>query len=409
MPVVDMLARARQIFRSLTVFNFSQQYPKAYLISVAIAALVGYLYLLLFPAGAIFGVYQFYQSVTTPFTGQTILTALTWASVTLLCAGISHGIATIRFKEPEGIRLKPENAQLVFNKLDEIREEIRMPKIHDVILTRRFELDIQKTPVWSLPVWSRNTLVIGYPFMQSLSPENFNCALTRKLLQYAKRKNLVYNWLSYLRVTWRLYPDSFKRRNKVGDQLSYWFFRLYSHVYRHLATYVTQTDELHADSLALNYLNDRDVFKTAESIRLVQFFLDQQFWPKLNELLVRGAVKPEHIKPYEHLPKSALQMMRSPKVSHWLKMLSIEKTSEGSNEAPFAHRMHNMGYGKIILPDISNTTAAQYYFGPGNVKLVQRMNQVWAANTSQHIARTNRQSKTGNKNVLVQQRLTVAF
>jgi len=409
MPVVNMLARARQIIRSLTIFNFSQQYPKAYLITVIITALVGYMYLLLFPAGAIFGIYQFYQVITAPFTGQTILTALTWVSVTLFCAGISHGIATIRFREPEGIRLKPENAQLIFNKLDEIREEIRIPKIHDVILTRRFELDIQKTPTWCLPVWSRNTLVIGYPFMQSLSPENFNCATTRKLLQYAKRRNLVYNWLSYMRVTWRLYPISFKQRNKVGDQISHWFFSIYSRFYQHLAMYVTQTDELQADSLALNYLNDRDVFKTAESIRLVQFFLDQHFWPKLNELLARGAVKPEHIKPYEHLPKSSSQMMRSPKVRHWLKMLSIENTNAGSDEAPFAHRMHNMGYGKIILPDINSTTAAQYYFGPGNLKLVQRMNQIWAANTSHQIARANKPSKTGNKNVLAQQRLTVAF
>jgi hypothetical protein len=408
MTVVDKLARARQFFCSLTLFNFSQRYPKAYLIAVTITALVGYLYLIMFPAGALFGGYQFYLTVTAAFNDQTILTALTWASLTLFCAGITHGIATIRFSPPEGIQLKPENAQLVFNKLEEIQEQIRWPRIDNVILSRRFELTIQKTPVWSLPFWSHNTLIIGYPFMQTLSPEYFDCALTRKLLQYAKRRNVFYNWLSYLRTTWELYPASFKQRNKVGDQLSYWFFKIYGRFYRYLALYVTQTDELYADGLALNHMNDRDVFKTAESIRLVQFFLNQHFWPKLNELLARGAVKPEQIKPYEHLPKSALQMLKSPRVNHWLKILSLENACEGSHEAPFAKRMHSMGYGKMIAPNMYNSTAAQYYFGPGNSQIVQRMNMVWAKHVARNLAEAQKQSKAGN-DALAQQRLTVAF
>ncbi|WP_455365783.1 hypothetical protein [Kaarinaea lacus] len=408
MPVVDKLARARQIFRSLTLFNLAQQYSKAYLVLVTITALVGYLYLLMFPAGALFGIYQFYLTVTAPFADQTILTALTWASVTLFCAGITHGIATIRFAQPEGIPLKRENAQLVFNKLEEIQQQIKWPTIHSVVLSRRFELSIQKTPMWCLPFWSRNTLVIGYPFMQTLSPEYFDCAITRKLLQYGKRRNMFYNWLSFLRTTWELYPNSFKQRNKVGDQLSYWFFKVYSRFYRYLALYVTQTDELYADDLALNYMNDRDVFETAESIRLVQFFLDQHFWPKLNELLARGAVKPDQIRPYEHLSKSTLQMLKNPKVNHWLKLLSLENTSEGSQEAPFAKRMHSMGYGKMIPPNRYNTTAAQYYFGPGNPQIVQRMNIVWAKHVSRDLARAHKKAKSGS-NELAQQRLTVAF
>ena len=158
--------------------------------------------------------------------------------------------------------------------------------------------------MWGIPFWSRNTLVIGYPFMQTLPPEYFDCALIRKILQFSKRRNLFINWLSYLRDTWLLYPEAFKKRNLVGDQLGHWFFRIYGSFYRYLALYITQKDELCADSLALNNLNDRDVFKTAESIRLVQFFLNQHYWPKLSELLARDSVTPEQVKPYEYLPKS---------------------------------------------------------------------------------------------------------
>jgi len=408
MPVKEKFMRALHFFRSLTLFNFAHQYPKSYLITVTVTALLGYLYLLMFPAGAIFGIYQFYLTVAAPFESQTLLTALTWVSVTLFCAGITHGIASIRFKNPEGIPLRPEKAQLIFNKLEEIIEEYKWPKIHNVILTRRFELNIIKTPIWGIPFWSKNTLVIGYPFMQTLPPEYFDCALTRKTLQFSKRRNLFVNWLSFLRVSWLLYPEAFKQRNLVGDQLGLWFFRIYGSFYRYLALYITQKDELCADTLALNNLNDRDVFKTAESIRLVQFFLNQHYWPKLGELLARDTITPVQIKPYEHLAKSTIQMMNSTRINHWLKILSIETDCEGSHEAPFAKRMDVMGYGKMCAPEAFETTAAQYYFGPDNAQLIQRMNDLWASHIQKEIKQTCR-NKKNKLSASVEQSLTVAF
>lgn len=408
MAVVDKLVRAWQFLRSLTLFNFAHQYPKFYLITVSLFALLGYLYLLVFPTGAVFGIYQFYLTVTTPFEDQTLLKALTWASVTLFCAGITHGLASIRFKVPDGIPLEKKSAQLIFNKLEEINNEYNRLKIHNVILTRRFELNIIKTPIWGIPFLSKNTLVIGYPFMQTLPPEYFDCALTRKILQFSKKRNLFFNWLSYLRVTWLLYPNAFKQRNLVGDQLGHWFFRIYGHLYRHLALYITQKDELCADSLALNNLNDRDVFKTAESIRLVQFFLNQHYWPKLGELLARDKVTPEQVKPYEYLPKSNLQMMNSAQINHWLKILSMETHCEGRHEAPFAKRMDVMGYGKMYAPKAFESTAAQYYFGPDNVQLIRHMNDLWASHIKKEI-RQMRQNTKHKKIATAKQRLSVAF
>ena len=408
MAVVDKFARASQFFRSLTLFNFAHQYPKIYLVTVTVTALLGYLYILMFPIGAVFGIYQFYATVTTPFADQSLLVALSWASVTLFCAGITHGIATVRFKNPEGISLQPEKAQLIFNKLDEINEEYKWPKFQKVILTRRFELNIIKTPILGMPFWSTNTLVIGYPFMQTLSPEYFDCALTRKILQYAKRSNLFYNWLSFLRVTWLLYPEAFKQRNLVGDQLGHWFFRIYGNFYRYLAVYVAQKDELCADSLALNNLNDRDVFKTAETIRLVQFFLNQHYWPKLGELLSRDTVTAEQVKPYEYLPKSNFQMMNSTQINHWLKILSMETSCAGRHEAPFAKRMDVMGYGKMYAPNAFETTAAQYYFGPANPQLVKRMNDLWASHIKKELQQIHKNRKNQTM-ATAEQRLSVAF
>jgi hypothetical protein len=408
MSAVDSIKHAYQFIRSLSLYNFYRKNSKAYIGFVTLVALVGYGYLLMFPLGVVFGSYQLYLTILTPFDNHMLLATVSWASVVLFCAGITHGIATIKLKQPEGIALAKENAQLVFDRIEEIEESIKWPKIDNVILSRRFELNIIKTPRWYAPFWSKSTLVIGYPFLQTLSPENFDCALTRKILQYSKRKNLLVNWLSFLRVSWAQYPAAFKERNIVGDQLSYWFFHFYSWAYRSLALYTTQLDELQADELALNHLNDRDLFRAIESVRLVQKFLNEHYWPKLSDALARASTSPEKIKPYEHLPKTAAQMMKSNKVDQWLKILTLEDESEGSHEPSFRERMDMMGYTKMCPLKPFEKTAAEYYFGPANPKLITHMNKLWAYHIKQELDK-NKQSESARKSNPAEQKLLVAF
>jgi len=393
MSAVDSLARARQLFRSVTLYNFYRKYTKAYTAVITAVALIGYAWLLMFPAVAVLSANQFYLAVQLPFNSQVLATSIIWFSVTLLCAGISYSLFTLKFKGAEGIPLTREKAQLIFDKIDEIEQTVKWPKIDEVVLSRRFELNIIKTPKRYAPFWSKTTLVIGYPLLQTLSPEFFNCALTRKILQYAKRNNLFINWLSFLRTTWELYPAALKERNKIGDQLSYVFFRFYSWLYRKAALYITQLDELQADSLALKELNDTDLLRTVESIRLVQKLLSEHYWPKLSTALQQASASPEKIKPYEHLPKTTAQMMNSGIASAWLEQLAMETDSEGSHEPAFSERMDMMGQRKLSDVRPLEKSAAEYYFGPTNPKRVAHMNKLWAHHVKLEFSRKQQTSR----------------
>lgn len=390
MPVVSKIKDIHQSIRSWSLYNLYCRFCKTYLALVTITALLGYVYILLFPAGFIYGVWRLFELFPAPLNVHTLLSASIWLAVSLTCALIAHGIFTIRFKDPEGIALPRAKARLIYQKLDDIQKDIKWPRIDNVVLTRRFELNIIKTPLRGAPLWSRTTLVIGVPFMQSLSPEQFDCALTRKVLQFSKGRNIYFNWLSYLRTTWMLYPDTFKQRRNIGDQISRWFFHFYSRYYRYIALYATQLDELHADALALNILNDRDLFRTVETIRLAQIFLNQHYWPKINELVSRQAIAVKNIRPYEHLSKSVNQALDSPRVGHWLKMLSLEKDSKGRHEPPFTRRMEYMGYNKIVAVKPFGRSAAGYYLGVGYQRLTEHMNELWARNLSYRTSRSRR-------------------
>jgi hypothetical protein len=405
MPVISKIKDIYQSIRSWSLYKLYCRYCNVYLAMVTVIALLGYLYILLFPVGIIYGIWRLYDLIPASLNAHTLLSASIWLAVSLSCALVAHGIFTTRFKDPEGIALPRAKARLIYRKLDQIQKDIKWPGIDNVILTRRFELNIIKTPVRGALLWSRTTLVIGIPFMQSLSPEQFDCALTRKVLQFSKGRNIFFNWLSYLRTTWALYPDAFKQRRNIGDQISRWFFHYYSRFYRYLALYATQLDELHADSLALNSLNDRDLFRTVETIRLAQIFLNQHYWPKINELVSGQVIAIQNIRPYEHLSKSVIQALDSPRVGHWLKMLSLEKDSKGRHEPPFARRMEFMGYNKVVAVKPFTRPAAEYYLGAGYQPLIRHMNQLWA----RHVSNRPRRNYRRNPATSVRQSLNAAF
>ncbi|MGD8559336.1 MAG: hypothetical protein PVG89_01295 [Gammaproteobacteria bacterium] len=405
MPVISKLKEIFHSIRSWSLYKIYRRYTNIYLGIVTIGALIGYVYLLLFPFGVIFGAWQLYALFPAPLNLDTALSALVWLSVILFGAGMTHGIVTLKFRDLDGIALPPAKAQLIYDKIHEIQQDIQWPPINNVVVTRRFELNIIKTPIRGIPFWSRTTLVIGIPFMQSLSPEQFDCALTRRILQFSKRRNVFYNWLSFLRVTWSLYPDTFGQRAKVGDRISYWFFYLYSRLYRHAALYATQLDELHADAMALNALNDRDLFRTVETARLAHIFLNQHYWPKINELVKRNSIALHNIRPYDHISKSVIQVLQSPRVKDWLKMLSLEKQSQGRHEPPFAERMEFMGYNKTVMVQPFTRTAAMHYFGNDTDRLVQHMNELWVRN----LGSRNRKSRHHHAMTHAQQRLKAAI
>jgi len=408
MSVVDRFVRARQFLQSLTIYNFYKKHAKVYVGFVTVLALIGYMYLLLFPAAVIVGAYQLFHTAQLPVNNHMMLMSGIWLSITIFCAGITYSLMTLKFKDVEGIPLTADKAQLIYNKIDEIQQLSKWPRINNIVLTRRFELNIIKTPVRYAPFWSKTTLVIGYPFLQTLSPESFDCALTRTILQFAKRRNIFINWLNFLRVTWEQYPHALKARNQIGDKFCNVFFHFYALLYRRFALYITQLDELQADSLALNELNDQDLFRTVQAVQLIQKFLNEYYWPKLSGALQQAPSSPEKIKPYEHLPRTAAQMMRSDVAVHWLKLFTRETDSKGKAEPSFRERMDMMGYRKVCSMQPYIKSAAEHYFGPANPKLVAHMNKLWAHHVRQEMA-NKKQKKRAHKSDPTQQKLLVAF
>jgi len=379
-PAASLLDKTNRKFisRSFSLYNFSQRFPSLYAGIAAILSVVGFAYILMFPVLFAIATLNGFEMLNNPFTQTSASLFASLFGISLFLFLMSYRLFDIKFLVPEGITLDEKNAPQLMKKLQNLKKERRIPKIHQVVLTRRHELNIIKIPVLGLPIWSRNVLAIGYPLLQTLSPEYFDCALSRRLVQYAKGRGMMTNWLSTMRQIWTRYASSLKDRKGVTDLIHYCFFAPYSSMYRRYAVYLTQKDELRADEAALNLVNDRDLLKSAQTLRITQAMLIQYYWPKLNDAIQNNLSSPTNIRPYFHLPNTLAELLKNEDIETWFIRLGQEVISEGSAEAPFARRMDQMGHRKVSIPKPFDVNAAKHYFGEEYDTMTDHMDELWA-------------------------------
>jgi len=386
---VESTLSSKQKVRALSVQNFARKFPKLYLASTTVLALAGFVYILAIPALLVITMLNGFEMLNSPFTDDVVMLLVALFSISLFLFMVGYKLFDLKFVGPGGITLNHENANALIEKLQQLKNEKGIPKIHDVILTRRHELNLIKIPRFGLPIWSKNVLAIGYPLLQTLPADYFDVALVRRLAQFNKRKNMLHNWLSFMRRTWTIYAVSLKARKGVIDLLHYCFFAPYASAYRSFAVYISQKDELMADEKALQYCNDRDLMKTAQTLRITRAMLLQYFWPKLNEDLQTNTAAPHYVQPYTILPETLNTLLRSKNVDAWFIRLGQEDVNPGDAEAPFALRMQALGQRKVAIPDAFETSAAQHYFDVQYNKMTDLLNSLWAEEVQKELFEKN--------------------
>lgn len=353
----------------------AQEHTKAYLLFCGSIALAGYAYLLVFPALFMVSTGKLYTLYPETVASGMNYTHYLWLSLFLISILVSFRIFSFRFPKVEGVRVKPEKLPALFKVLDNIQSETGNLSINRVIVTDKFELELIKSPVFGIPVWSHNILVIGLPFLQSLSSTHFRCALTRKLLQFNKRGNLLSNWLYQMRQIWQHYLRQLHRDCRFGDQALLWFFMLYTPFYRSITVSAAQLDELRADRKVLDMINNDDVFKTIESIIISKIFLSKQYWPKIRNMFKQDPKA--NIFPYAKLERIIKSAFMRNDLKQWLEK-NYELDGGPLDTTPtLKARMDVLGRRHVKPPSSPDETAAMVYLENAYNEVVKRIDEKW--------------------------------
>lgn len=353
----------------------AQEQPTLYLLSSCAVAVAGFAYLIIFPSLFMVSIGKLYTLYPETISSGMHFSHYLWLSLFLISTLVSFRIFSFRFPKIEGVRVKPEKLPTLFTVLDTLQQETGNPTIQRVIVTDKYELELIKSPIFGIPFWSHNILVIGLPFLQSLSSAHFRCALTRKLLQFNKRGNLLSNWLYQMRQIWQHYLRQLQRDCRFGEQALLWFFMLYTPLFRSITVSAAQLDELVADRKVLDMINNDDVFKTIESIIISKIFLSKQYWPK-----VRGMFKQDpnaNIYPYAKLERIIKSAFMRNDLKQWLEK-NYEMESGPLDTTPtLKARMDVLGRKDVKPPSSPNETAAMVYLENAYSEVVKRIDEKW--------------------------------
>lgn len=362
------------------IYKQAQIFPNIYAALVLVVALAGFAYLLLFPALMLIGMWTLGAYAITGYSIGDIFNLAFWACITGISAINTIYLVKIKFRDTEGIPLESPAASNLHALLDSFGHEARIPRIDRIVVSEQLSIDLVKTPVAPIPLWSNNTLVIGLPLMQCLSPDYFKCAVIRKLLQYSKQRHWLIKWLHQLRNIWMLYLNMMSANVTTSNFVLVIFFRFYAPLYRDLATPIAHRNELEADLDSLQHINDEDLLQTIETIIVSKIYLDQQYWPKLVKLLKEN--KDYSFQPYSNLEKVLKSGLTTKTTKRWLDSIYRDESHKIKAIPSLRARMYNIGRNKIRIPEKIETSAANTYLDKDYAFFVNGANHLWMQRNS---------------------------
>ncbi|MCI0507062.1 MAG: hypothetical protein L0Z73_13265 [Gammaproteobacteria bacterium] len=373
--IIDKLKLLDSDFVWQQIYSFAQKYPNIYAATQVIVAIAGYAYLLLFPVLLLAGIWILVSYAITEQSTASIAQIIYWTVITGVSAMVTIQLTKIRFFAAQGITLEPTMAAKLHLLLDKYSDRVAIPRIDRIVVTEQLSIDIVKTPTTPIPFWSSNTLVIGLPLMQCLSPEYFECATIRKLLQYSKHRHWLIKWLHQLRSVWLLYMNLLSKNVSFGSLLLAVFFRLYAPLYRDLTIPIAHRNELEADLDTLQFVNDEDLLQTIESVIVAKIYLDQQYWPKIQKSLKEN--RGQDITPYSNLEEILKQGLTTKNTKRWLDSVYDHESHRLKAIPSLRARMQNIGRSRIRIPERIQQTAAQFYLDHDYAVVVNGINRLW--------------------------------
>lgn len=350
------------------------KFPRFYLGCLTLLALFGYAFVLLFPLLVLAGLFNIYQALAVNEVTNWP-SVLTWLAVIPVAALVSYRCTQVRLPPANGLSLADDKAPELFKLVQQHQNYFKRPVINRIVITENYELDIVKMPIWALPVWSTSTLVIGLPVLQSLSQNQFECVVARRIGQFSKRYNLLTNWLYQLRAIWQQYRVGYGQQNGLGIEPMRWYYAVYAPLYAKASRHAAWLDELNADTYAMEVYNDEEVLDMITADALCRWYLHNQFWPAVYKI---AAIEKKSLAAPHAKMASAVHTIKNGERTDSL-IDSVYKQSARSRDAmpSLRDRIKNIGHEKPQMEKDASENAAAYYLGNSVKGVIDVVDKLW--------------------------------
>ena len=224
------------------------------------------------------------------------LLAVTIGAPLVLTTGRAIRALCIVFPEPKGVAVSPALAGTLHAAVENIRGRLGAPRMHRVLVTGAFNASALQRPRFG-PFWTRNTLLIGYPLLATVTPEQARAVLAHELGHITHAHGWFAAWVHRTRASWVHLMDALDR-DGATPVYAHLLFRWYVPRLQLAAAAVSRRQELLADRLAAQVAGADTAAQALVAIDIGGRMLDRTFWPRVFD---RVRNDPEPPRPYAEM------------------------------------------------------------------------------------------------------------
>lgn len=362
------------------IVQLGRRYPRAWLALTLAAAALGYGLVLLFPYLIYAMPMALYEQALAARTAADWIQCGALAILFLVGAAVTWTLFRLRFALPAGRVVSRDEAPALYRMIAELHAEYGKPAIHRVLIDDGTDVRVALTPAGGLSPWTKRTLIIGLPVLQTLSPAQLRVLLARGIGPLSLRNLDLATRLHQLNDLWAQYHGLRHHASPVARLVGR-LFSVYAPFYRTLSLGITYHAELHADGCALDIINDEIVVDGISMHTATRHYLEQRYWPTIKRMVASGR---ERLLPFRHMTDVVKKGLDGQRLDDAVTRLFNEDSGFQAS-AGFSERLENIGHDRPLPMKTMTTTAGKELLGESLAGIVREFDQHWYDTAAQRL------------------------
>ncbi len=358
--------------------SIAHRHPGAYQFVLCCLSIAGYTFIFSLPVTVVLLLAFIPNQIISAADFISVSVIFIEIAITLIAASLSATLFQLKIQLPPGRPVNANEAPKLFALIDELNLTLSpqklQPKIQQIKISQKFEINIIRTPRNGFPVFFTNTLILGLPLLQCLSPKQFKNLISHEIVHLSGSRSRLSSWLYFTGTYWEQYNFALKKQVKSPNIFLLVFFAWFSPLYHLLAREIEKIECMNVDKLLTEKISAEDLSDALVQHFISHKYLNDSFWPNLNEKAYRHSTPP--YMPYSGIERNLKSKLDDITRQSWLDSALFD-TFESTNIPSLSHRLKQLGINNPPLPGFLQTSAAKYFLGKALPVLIQQMDKVW--------------------------------
>ncbi|MCW5573664.1 MAG: M48 family metalloprotease [Steroidobacteraceae bacterium] len=188
----------------------------------------------------------------------------------------------VQLAPPEGPRVTRTTAPALFELLDDLRRQLRTPRISEVVITPDLNAAVTQISRFGPFAGYRNVVMLGLPLMKGLTVEQFRAVLAHELGHLSRGHGRVGNWIYRMRVVWARLEAEFQQDARAGSGLILRFYEWYVPRFNALSFPLARANEYEADAASVRVTSPQSAAQALTGVNVLALYLNERYWPSIH-------------------------------------------------------------------------------------------------------------------------------